>query len=70
MQTITGVLKAVFNFFVGDWIILSGVALTLLVVAVIESGNAGSGITGAGGYLFVIGVALTLLVTLFRETSA
>ncbi len=69
MSAVTGFLKAVFNFFVGDWIILIGVAITLLIVAVIENVAALDGIKVAGGYVLFLGVALTLAATLRRETG-
>ena len=68
MQAIAGFLKAVFNFFVGDIVILAGVAATLLVVALIENASFLSGLKSAGGYVFIAGVVLTLFLTLRRET--
>ena len=68
MEAITKFLKGVFYFFVGDWIILGGVALTVLVVALIENLAPFSSIKGAGGYVFLAGVVLTLFITLRRET--
>ncbi|HEX2916579.1 MAG TPA: hypothetical protein VH186_37815 [Chloroflexia bacterium] len=70
MKPVTRFLKAVFNFFVGDWIILGGVAITLLVVALLENTSASGSLKGTAGYLFIIGIALTLLITLYRETRA
>jgi hypothetical protein len=67
MTRITGFLKAVFNFFVGDWIILGGVALTLALVALIENVGALNSLKGAGGYILFIGLIITLVVTLRRE---
>lgn len=69
MSAVTGFLKAVFNFFVGDWVILFGVAITLLIVGIIENVSALDGIKATGGYILFIGVALTLAVTLRRETG-
>jgi hypothetical protein len=69
MVAITHFLKAVFNFFVGDWIILFGVAITLIVVALLENIAALDSLKTAGGYILFIGVALTLAVTLRRETG-
>jgi hypothetical protein len=69
MAAITHFLKAVFNFFVGDWIILFGVAITLVVVALLENIAALDSLKTAGGYILFIGVALTLAVTLRRETG-
>jgi hypothetical protein len=67
MQTITNFLKGVFYFFVGDWIILFGVALTLLVVALLETLAPLSSLKGVAGYIFFAGIVLTMFVTLRRE---
>ncbi len=64
MQTVTGVLKGVFNFFVGDWIILGGVIFTVLIVAVLE--NSGQ-LQQWSGWVLLVGLALTLVATLGRE---
>ncbi len=69
MRQISGFLKAVFNFFVGDWIILGGVALTLLVVALIENVSGLDSLKGIAGFIFFLGAALTLTLTLYRETA-
>ncbi len=68
MQPIVGFLKGVFNFFVGDWIILAGIVLTVVLVGVLESLILPESLKILGGYLFILGVILTLLVTLRRET--
>lgn len=68
MQAITNFLKGVFNFFVGDWIILGGVVTTLLVATLVVKLTASNSATWVGGVIFVAGVALTLFVTLRRET--
>ncbi len=67
MQAISGFLKGVFYFFVGDWIILGGVAFTVALVALIDNLATGDGLGAVGGYIFFIGVALTLVITLWRE---
>ncbi len=70
MQATLNFLKAVFNFFVGDIVILVGVALTLLAVALIENLSFLNSIQGTGGYIFIAGVVLTLFITLRRETHS
>jgi hypothetical protein len=70
MSRITGFLKAVFNFFVGDWIILGGVVLTLVLVALIENTSALSSLKGTGGVVLFVGIVLTLVATLRREIRA
>ncbi len=70
MQATTNFLKAVFNFFVGDIVILVGVALTLVVVALVESLSFLNSIRETGGYIFIAGIVLTLFITLRRETHS
>lgn len=69
MQVITRFLKAFFNFVVGDWIILIGVAVVLALVALIENLSALSSLKEVGGYLLIVGLVLTLFLTLRRETG-
>jgi hypothetical protein len=69
MEIITKFLKGVFYFFVGDWIILGGVAITLVLVALLENVAALDALKGLGGIVFLVGVALTLFITLRREIS-
>lgn len=67
MQPVTNFLKAVFNFFVGDWLILGGVALLMAVVALLENVPALEGLRGVGPYLLVVGTVATLFFSLRRE---
>ena len=67
MDSLTRFLKAVFNFFVGDWIILSGVILVMIIVALIENLSALDSLKAVGGYVFFLGLVVTLVVTLRRE---
>lgn len=69
MRLVTRFLKGLFNFFVGDWIILTGVAFTLLLVALVENLAGLAGLKDIAGVILVLGVALTLGVTLRRETT-
>lgn len=69
MTAVTRFLKALFYFFVGDWIILIGVAITLIVVALLENLTTADSIKTVGGFLIFVGVAITLAVTLRRETG-
>ena len=68
MDRVSRFLKAVFNFFVGDWIILIGVLLLLAIVGLIERLPALDALKAAGGYLFFLGLVVILVVTLRRET--
>ncbi len=62
-------LKSVFNFFVGDEIILIGVLVLLGLVALIENLPALSSLKDAGGYIFFAGLVFTLILTLRREAG-
>lgn len=69
MQTISGFFKGVFYFFVGDWIILIGIAITVALVALLETVVLQDNMKSLGGYVFILGVLITLGVTLRRETG-
>ena len=59
-------LKAVFNFFVGDWIILIGVAIVLVIAGLLANMT---NLTILSGYIIIVGVIATLAVTLRHEVS-
>lgn len=61
--------KAAFNFFVGDWLILSGVLIVLVLVALIETLALFANLKGASGYLLFLGFVITLFLTLRREAG-
>jgi hypothetical protein len=63
MNVILKVILAVYNFFVGDLVILIGVALTMIVLALINS----VGVRGGLGLILIVGVLATLVATLSRE---
>ena len=65
MQRIIGVINAVYKFFVGDPILLSGVAITVVVVAVLSRVLKEQPL--AVGALFIIGVLTSLSLALRRE---
>ena len=64
MNIIVKVILAVYNFFVGDLVILLGVTLTMVILALIHS--LGAGATGSG-IILIVGVLATLVATLGRE---
>ncbi len=68
MQAINRFFKALFNFIVGDWIILGGVAVSLLFVAIVVNLSNSESLKQLGGFLLILGLILTLVVTLRRET--
>jgi hypothetical protein len=61
------VIKAIYNFIVGDMIILVGVVIAVLVLAIINNVSALSPLRGATGFLLVAAVLITLTATLYRE---
>lgn len=61
------VVKAVYNFIVGDMIILIGILLTILVLALINNIDALAPLRIATGAILVIAVLGVLVATLSRE---
>ncbi len=61
------VIKAIYNFIVGDMIILIGVALALAVLAIINNVAALAPIRGLSGQILIIAVLASLVATLSRE---
>jgi hypothetical protein len=62
------VIKAIYNFIVGDMIILVGVVIAILVLALINNVSALSPLRPATGFLLVAAVLITLTATLYRES--
>ncbi len=63
------VILAVYNFFVGDLVILIGVALTMVILALIHFEGALAALRGASGLILIVGVLATLVATLGREVA-
>jgi hypothetical protein len=63
------VIKAIYDFLVGDMIILVGVIIALLVLALINTVSALAPLRGATGFLLVVVVIAVLTATLYREAS-
>jgi hypothetical protein len=61
-------IKAIYNFIVGDMIILVGVILTVILLALLTYIPALAALKVASGVILVVAVLLTLLLTLNRET--
>jgi len=61
------VIKAIYNFIVGDMIILVGVVIAVLALALINNVSALSPLRPATGFLLVAAVLVTLTATLYRE---
>ena len=67
MNSILKVVLAVYNFFVGDLVILLGVTLLMVVLALIHSMGALATLRGGSGAILIVGVLVTLVATLGRE---
>ena len=67
MNIILKVVLAVYNFFVGDLVILIGVTLTMVVLVLIHFLDASTPLRGGSGIILIVGVLATLLATLGRE---
>jgi hypothetical protein len=61
------VIKAIYNFIVGDMIILVGVIIAVLILALITNVPALAPLRVAAGYILVIAVLAVLSATLLRE---
>ncbi len=69
MNVILKVILAIYNFFVGDLVILIGVALTMVILALIHFEGALAALRGASGLILIVGVLATLVATLGREVA-
>ena len=67
MNVILKIILAVYNFFVGDLVILIGVTLTMVVLALIHFLGALATLRGGSGAILIVGVLVTLVATLGRE---
>jgi hypothetical protein len=67
MNIILKVILAVYNFFVGDLVILLGVTLMMVVLALIHLLGALAPLRGGSGAILIVGVLATLVATLGRE---
>ncbi len=61
------VIKAIYNFIVGDMIILVGVIIALIVLALINSISALAPLRVASGIILIVAVLAVLTATLYRE---
>ena len=67
MNIILKIILAVYNFFVGDLVILIGVTLTMVILALIHSVGALAPLREGSGLILIVGVLATLVATLGRE---
>jgi hypothetical protein len=61
------VIKAIYNFIVGDMIILVGVIIAMLVLALINNVSVLAPLRVATGAILVVAVLIVLTATLYRE---
>jgi len=61
------VIKAIYNFIVGDMVILIGVVLAVTVLAFIDNVSTLAPLKGFSGLLLIIAVLGSLVATLSRE---
>ena len=63
-------IKAIYNFIVGDMIILIGIVVTVLILALINNVSALAPLRAIEGVLLVVAVLGVLSATLLREALA
>jgi hypothetical protein len=61
------VIKAIYNFIVGDMVILIGVALAIIVLTLINDVSALAPLKGFSGLFLIVAVLGSLVATLSRE---
>jgi hypothetical protein len=62
------VIKAIYNFIVGDMIILVGITITVIILALIDTISALASLRAISGVILVVAVLSVLTATLLRET--
>jgi hypothetical protein len=60
-------IKAIYNFIVGDMIILVGIIITLIILTLISNLTSLASLRVASGTILVVAVLLVLTATLYRE---
>jgi hypothetical protein len=61
------VIKAIYNFIVGDMVILLGVIITVIILALLNFIPAFAVLRVASGVILIVAVLVILLTTLSRE---
>lgn len=61
------VIKAIYNFIVGDMIILIGIIITALILALINAVSALAPLRAIAGIILIVAVLAVLTATLMRE---
>ncbi len=63
------IIKAIYNFIVGDMVILIGVALAVTVLTLINNVDALATLKGFSGLFLIVAVLGSLVATLSREAD-
>jgi len=61
------VIKAIYNFIVGDWVILSGILLVFALLALIQWVGGLVALRGISGIILIVAILVVLVLTLSRE---
>lgn len=61
------VLKAIYNFIVGDWIILGGTLIVIALLALIHLVNGLAALRNFSGIILIVAILAMLILTLSRE---
>jgi len=61
------VIKAIYNFIVGDWIILSGILLVVALLAVLHFVDGLAALRSVTGIVLIVAILAVLILTLSRE---
>jgi hypothetical protein len=67
MNVIVKVIKAVYNFLVGDMIILAGICIAVVLLALINFVGALSLLSPASAFILIVAILGSLTATLARE---
>ncbi|GAC1473858.1 MAG: hypothetical protein NVS2B12_23410 [Ktedonobacteraceae bacterium] len=62
-------IRAVYNFIVGDMIILIGVLLVIAILAIVNNVAALAPIRGLSGAFLIVAILVILTTTLYREAG-
>ena len=61
------VIKAIYNFIVGDWIILTGILLVFALLALIQWVDGLAALRSISGIILIVAILVVLVLTLSRE---
>ncbi|HLI70793.1 MAG TPA: hypothetical protein VKV19_13625 [Ktedonobacteraceae bacterium] len=70
IEVVFNFVRAIYNFIVGDMVILTGMIIAVLILALLNSVSALASLRVVSGVILVLAVLIILLATLVRETSS